>query len=173
MFRKLAITALGAATLLTSPVPALAMPRGNGLPVIQNEAVQLVGQRKRRDFNRDNYYGRYGGRYGGNYYPYRKYGYRNHGYRHYGYGYYPYGYYNNGAAVVLGIIGLGTALAIANSYPRYSYYGDGYNGYVRDYDYNTASPDWIAACARKYRSFEPRTGLYTTYSGYKRPCQLP
>lgn len=35
------------------------------------------------------------------------------------------------------------------------------------------SPEWIAACARKYKSFEPTTGLYTARSGVKRPCLLP
>ncbi len=30
-----------------------------------------------------------------------------------------------------------------------------------------------AACARKYNSFEPSTGLYTTHGGSKRPCKLP
>ena len=30
-----------------------------------------------------------------------------------------------------------------------------------------------AACARKYRSFKPSTGLYTTHSGVKLPCKLP
>lgn len=33
--------------------------------------------------------------------------------------------------------------------------------------------EWNAACARKYRSFEPSTGLYTANSGAKRRCQLP
>lgn len=33
--------------------------------------------------------------------------------------------------------------------------------------------EWNAACARKYRSFEPSTGLYTANSGTKRRCQLP
>lgn len=32
---------------------------------------------------------------------------------------------------------------------------------------------WNAACARKYKSFEPSTGLYTAISGAKRRCQLP
>jgi hypothetical protein len=31
--------------------------------------------------------------------------------------------------------------------------------------------EWYAYCASKYRSFEPGTGLYTTYSGVKRPCR--
>ena len=30
---------------------------------------------------------------------------------------------------------------------------------------------WIRYCSNKYRSFNPRTGYYTTYSGYKRFCK--
>ena len=30
---------------------------------------------------------------------------------------------------------------------------------------------WYAYCAAKYLSFEPGTGLYTTYSGQKRTCR--
>jgi hypothetical protein len=151
MFRKIAISTLGAAMLLTTSVPALAMPRGNGLPIVKTESVQLIRDRGVRG-NRNGYYRR------GNY-----------GRRGYGRGYYGgyYGGYNDGAALVLGIIGLGTGLAIANSYRGNAYYGDRYDGY------QSGSPEWIAACARKYRSFEPRTGLYTAYSGYKRRCRLP
>lgn len=32
---------------------------------------------------------------------------------------------------------------------------------------------WHAACARKYRSYDPSTGLYVGRSGTKRRCQLP
>jgi hypothetical protein len=32
---------------------------------------------------------------------------------------------------------------------------------------------WNAACAQKYKSFEPSTGLFTANSGAKRRCQLP
>lgn len=35
------------------------------------------------------------------------------------------------------------------------------------------SPEWNAACAEKYNSFDPSTGLYTSYSGPQRPCRLP
>ncbi|WP_417771063.1 BA14K family protein [Stappia sp.] len=33
------------------------------------------------------------------------------------------------------------------------------------------SREWYAYCADKFRSFEPRTGTYTTYGGEKRFCQ--
>ena len=41
------------------------------------------------------------------------------------------------------------------------------------YGHQTGSAEWIAGCARKYRSFEPSTGLYTARSGNKRRCRLP
>ena len=138
--------------LLTSSIPALAMPRGNGLPVVKTESVQLINHRRvRRHQNRQ--------------YRYRDYRRRNfrRGYnrRH-----------NNGAAVVAGIIGLGFGLAIANSNRRYAYYDDRYHSHAPVYGYQSGSAEWKAACARKYRSFEWRTGLYTTYGGYKRRCRL-
>ncbi len=33
------------------------------------------------------------------------------------------------------------------------------------------TPAWYAYCAAKYRSFNPRTGTYTTYSGRQRFCR--
>jgi hypothetical protein len=38
---------------------------------------------------------------------------------------------------------------------------------------NAGSPEWNAACAKKYRSFEPETGQYTSFGGEKKPCRLP
>lgn len=33
------------------------------------------------------------------------------------------------------------------------------------------TPEWAAYCARKYRSFDPRSGTYITYRGEERFCQ--
>ncbi|WP_436637335.1 BA14K family protein [Microbaculum sp. FT89] len=33
------------------------------------------------------------------------------------------------------------------------------------------TPAWYQYCSSKYRSFDPNTGYYTTYSGQKRFCQ--
>lgn len=33
------------------------------------------------------------------------------------------------------------------------------------------TPEWIAYCARKYKSFNPRTGTYLAYSGKYRYCR--
>jgi hypothetical protein len=35
------------------------------------------------------------------------------------------------------------------------------------------SAAWIDYCSRKYRSFNRLTGLYLSYSGVLRPCQVP
>ncbi len=138
MFRKVALSAMGAAVLMTTPVSAMAMPFGNGLPVVKSESVQLIDYRRIRR-NRHSHY------------------------RH----------RHNGAAAVAAIIGLGTLLAVTSSNRRYAYYDDGYYGSAPVYAYDPGSPEWIAACARKYRSFNPRTGKYKAYSGNWRWCRLP
>jgi hypothetical protein len=67
--------------------------------------------------------------------------------------------YNTGAAVAAGIIGLGVGAAIA-SQPRYYDEGPVYRD--RDYD---------AYCFSKYKSYDPRTGTYLGYDGYRHPCR--
>lgn len=72
-------------------------------------------------------------------------------------------------------IGLGAAIVggiIANEIyrPRAGYY---YDDYEYDGPYYAPSgyrSDARELCARNFRSFEWDTGLYTTYSGYKRLC---
>ncbi len=63
--------------------------------------------------------------------------------------------------------------------PHYIYYGPGYvpygyTGYYgRDYDdagYEGVPYSAKERCARRFRSFEWDTGLYTTYGGYRRLC---
>jgi hypothetical protein len=36
-----------------------------------------------------------------------------------------------------------------------------------------ADPDYVAACARKYRSFDPASGTFMARDGYRYPCRLP
>jgi hypothetical protein len=62
--------------------------------------------------------------------------------------------YDAGAAFLFGAIGGLTTGAIIGS--QRSYGGSG----------------WAAACAAKYRSFDPRTGTYLGYDGYRHPCRL-
>jgi hypothetical protein len=41
--------------------------------------------------------------------------------------------------------------------------------------YRTAyvtTEDWVAACARRYRSFDPESGTYLGYDGYRHACVL-
>jgi len=78
------------------------------------------------------------------------------------------GYYNNnaaGAAIAGGILGLAAGAAIAgsaaNAAPPPGYYGAP----------PAPDPNWIAYCARKYRSFDPSTGTYLAYDGNRYLCQ--
>lgn len=82
-----------------------------------------------------------------------------------GYGYRPFVGFGIGAAIVGGAI-------IANNYyaPRRGYYYDTYD-YTGPYYYpSDYRGDPREVCARHFRSFEWRTGLYTTYHGEKRMC---
>ncbi|RRN64300.1 BA14K family protein [Caulobacter sp. 602-1] len=63
-------------------------------------------------------------------------------------------------AIIAGLLGFALGAAIAGSQqekervkPRLS------------------DPDWIAYCARKYRSFDPRSGTYLGYDGLRRYCE--
>ena len=97
------------------------------------------------------------------------------GYRYGGYGYRGYGYrgYGRGAYVGLGIgAGIVAGAIIANSYyrPRPGYYYDDYEydgPYYRPAGY---AGDPRVLCAESFRSFEWRTGLYTTFNGEKKLC---
>jgi hypothetical protein len=89
--------------------------------------------------------------------------YRRYGWRGRGWG--PGPWLGLGAGVVIGSI-------IANEAyrPRRGYYYDDY-AYDGPYYYPSGySGDPRVICAENFRSFEWRTGLYTTYSGEKRLC---
>ncbi len=78
-----------------------------------------------------------------------------------------------GAAPWLGLgagVVIGTIIANEAYRPRRGYYYDDY-AYDGPYYYpSNYSGDPRAICAQNFRSFEWRTGLYTTYSGEKRLC---
>ena len=83
--------------------------------------------------------------------------------RHYGgrgrYG----GYYGGGAGVAAGILG-GMMLGGMLAGPRYydyapgPYYGPGYYG------------DAVGYCMRRFKSYDPNSGTYLGYDGYRHPC---
>jgi hypothetical protein len=82
-----------------------------------------------------------------------------------------YGYRRGGYGLPLlgaGIIA-GAIIADRAYRPRYRYYDAvDYNGpYYRPADYRGSDRQ---LCAENFRSFEWRTGLYTTYGGEKRMC---
>jgi len=65
--------------------------------------------------------------------------------------------FDPGATVALGIIGLAAgAIAGAALAPA---------------PYVTGDPNWIAYCSSRYRSFDPVSGTYLGYDGYRHYCQ--
>lgn len=90
---------------------------------------------------------------------------KGHRYRHHNGYHYKHHRRGNGAAIAAGIIGLTAAGIIAHQASRHHKYNHGYR--IR-----ANSPNWIAACARKYKTFNPNTGLYKANSGRYRRCRL-
>ncbi len=75
-----------------------------------------------------------------------------------------YGYGYGGAALGLGLLG---GAIIGSQYP---YYGSGYETYPQ-YGY----PQYGGAvssgsCASRFKSYNPATGTYLGYDGYRHPC---
>jgi hypothetical protein len=139
-----------AAVMLMTLVSAQAAPMTGASEPVRAQAAQSPS-----DVTEVGYRGGYYGyRYGGGY-----------GYRGYGYRRGPYIGLGIGAGIVAGAI-------IADSYyrPRPGYYYDDYaysGPYYRPTGY---AGDPRVLCAESFRSFEWRTGLYTTYGGEKRLC---
>lgn len=97
--------------------------------------------------------------------------YGGHGRFNYGYGHRHRYRYGSGAFIGLGA-GIVAGAIIANSYyrPRAGYYYDDYayeGPYYRPAGYGG---DPRVLCAENFRSFEWKTGLYTTYGGEKKLC---
>ncbi len=86
---------------------------------------------------------------------------------------------NAGEAAAIGIFGLATGLIIGNAVkPQPQYVTPPRPAYGRPPVYPVQavapapwSPAWFAYCTSKYRSFNPNTGTYRTYSGQNRFCQ--
>ncbi len=77
-------------------------------------------------------------------------------------GYYRHGGYGPGAAIAGGILGLAAGAAIAGvaSAPPPGYYAPApvYGG------------DAVAYCMQRFRSYDPASGTYLGYDGYRHPC---
>lgn len=63
-------------------------------------------------------------------------------------------------ALIAGIIGFALGAAIVASQEEHEAVKPRLN-----------DPDWIAWCARKYRSFDPRSGTYLGYDGLRHYCR--
>lgn len=61
--------------------------------------------------------------------------------------------------------------AYANAFDRCMDNYEGGGTRYQAYD-NGGGRSWTKACARKYRSFDPQTGMYRTGSGKWKPCRL-
>lgn len=75
-----------------------------------------------------------------------------------------------GAGVAAGVIGgaiIGSA--IANSRPYYYVPPPYYAPPARHY-YAPPPGDAVAYCMRRFRSYDPRSGTYLGYDGYRHPC---
>ena len=81
-------------------------------------------------------------------------------------------------------IGIGTGLLLGGALAGRAYYDDyaydgGYYGY-NDYGYNRGynrgyvpvvpGDDDAGSCAQRFRSYDPRSGTYLGYDGYRHPC---
>jgi len=98
------------------------------------------------------------------------YGYSRRGYNSYGYRSRNRGFYGPGLAFGLGL-GLGSSFGYGYGYPYYSrpYYAPRYTTY--NY-YQGGGAGWKEACARRYRSFDWRTGTFLGYDGRRHLCRL-
>jgi hypothetical protein len=141
VLKSLTLSALVVASALAAE-PASAAPVTRGIAPLASSQNELVQQVQWR---RHGYYG--GPRYYG------------------GRGYYRRG--GNGGAVAAGVLGglaVGAMIgAAAAAPPPPAYYAPApvYGG----------GGDWLAYCSSKYRSFDPASGTYLGYDGYRHPCQ--
>lgn len=83
-----------------------------------------------------------------------------------------------GAAVGLGIAGALIGGAIVGAAQPYGYgYAPGYYGYAPGYygpAYVAPTPyiagDAVSYCAQRFRSYDPYSGTYLGYDGFRHPC---
>ena len=70
---------------------------------------------------------------------------------------------------------LSLPLIIGGAYAANRYYGDGYydDYYYDDYDGGGLSSRHVRYCLNKYKSYNPRTNLWVSYSGRVKQCRSP
>lgn len=81
------------------------------------------------------------------------------------------GGFDAGTAAAAGIIGLAAGAIIAGAANQNSYSAPVPAPGTVSPGYQPWSPAWYQYCSSKYRSFNPNTGTYTTYSGVQKFCQ--
>lgn len=93
--------------------------------------------------------------------------------RHHHRRYYHRRHNNNGAMIGAGIAGLaaGAILGGALASPSYSPPRVTYNSAPAAGGYAPGSRGWVRYCSAKYRSFDPQSGTYLGYDGYRHYCQ--
>ena len=101
---------------------------------------------------------------------------RHHGFRHYGHGFRHHDFDDDDdfeSAAAFGLFGLAAGAIVGSALSRG--YGPGYSGNGAGYygDSGAAYYDQHAACAQKYRSYDPASGTYLGYDGYRHRCVLP
>jgi hypothetical protein len=82
------------------------------------------------------------------------------------------GYGYGGAAFGLGLAGALIGGAIIGASQPYGYYGypPGYYGPVYAVPAPFLGGDAIAYCAQRFRSYDPSSGTYLGYDGFRHPC---
>jgi hypothetical protein len=81
-----------------------------------------------------------------------------------------------GDALLGGALGFAVGTVFGNATARPRYYYEPAPVYVAPppavvyYVPQPWTPEWYAYCGRKYGSFDPRSGTYLGYDGYRRMC---
>ena len=83
--------------------------------------------------------------------------------------------HNNGGAVLGGLAAGAILGGIIASQQRPYYYGDGYapryyGGYAPAPRYYGGGGDQDAYCFSRFKSYDPASGTYLGYDGYRHPC---
>ena len=80
--------------------------------------------------------------------------------------------YGGGAAIGLGIAGalIGGAIIGATQQPYYNNYPPGYYGPVYGAAPGYVGGDAVAYCQQRFRSYDPYSGTYVGYDGFRHSC---